>query len=36
MKRFFIFIAVLMLSLPAAAQEAFSSYTPYSLFGIGQ
>ncbi|MBR5736447.1 MAG: hypothetical protein IKX60_06625 [Bacteroidales bacterium] len=36
MKRFFIFIAVLMLTLPAAAQEAFSSYTPYSLFGIGQ
>jgi len=36
MKKFFIFLSVLMLSLPAVAQEAFSAYSPYSLFGIGQ
>ena len=36
MKKFFISVAVLVLSLSAAAQEAFSAYSPYSLFGIGQ
>lgn len=36
MKKLFIYVAVLLLSLSAAAQEAFSSYSPYSLFGIGQ
>jgi hypothetical protein len=36
MKKFFILIAVLTVTLPAAAQEAFSSYSPYSMFGLGQ
>ena len=36
MKKIFILVAVAMLALPAAAQEAFSAYTPYSLFGLGQ
>ena len=36
MKKIFISLAVLVASLSAAAQEAFSAYSPYSLFGIGQ
>lgn len=36
MKKLLIYAAVLLLSLPATAQEAFSAYSPYSLFGIGQ
>ena len=36
MKKLFILIAVLTVTLPAAAQEAFSAFTPYSLFGLGQ
>ncbi len=36
MKKLFIYAAVLLLSLPVAAQEAYSAYSPYSLFGIGQ
>ena len=36
MKKLFISAAVLVTSLTAAAQEAFSAYSPYSLFGIGQ
>ena len=36
MKKLFILIAVLMVTLPAAAQEAFSAFTPYSIFGLGQ
>lgn len=36
MKKLFISLAVLVMSLPAVAQEAYSAYSPYSLFGIGQ
>ncbi len=36
MKKLFIYAAVLLLSFPVAAQEAYSAYSPYSLFGIGQ
>ena len=36
MKKLFILIAVLMVALPAAAQEAYSAFTPYSIFGLGQ
>jgi len=42
MKKTFIYLAALALTLtaaatlPAAAQEAYSAYTPYSIFGIGQ
>ena len=36
MKKLFILIAVMVVTLPVAAQEAFSAFTPYSLFGLGQ